>query len=147
MVCTQPDDFVLSFSDFGKAMWVAELSNGEHVFQDDDRPGTDPGSAWLRLKEYVESNKLSILGMRLEFRSNVIYMPTNVEGYFFRKALLAAFFSTKSIHYYVVGTLENGIVKGRYWKVPELLPSMEKEYDPNDPEVERCLIRNEVYNK
>ena len=50
-------------------IWIAELSNGEMIYQDDGKPDCYPESAWLRLKEYCEQNNLSIKSISVKNRS------------------------------------------------------------------------------
>src|SRR5688500_10269504 len=69
--------------------WVAVLSNGETVYQDDDRPGIKPESAWIRLGNYVNNRGLHIVALSFQFRSHVISLPENADGYYFAKGALA----------------------------------------------------------
>ena len=67
-LCTEECDFLED-----KTIWVAVLSNGLTIYQDDERSGKEP-VAWKRLKEYCQSESLNIVGMHLKFRSHVIPM-------------------------------------------------------------------------
>ena len=44
-------------------IWIAELSNGEMIYQDDGKPDFYPERARRRRKEYCEQNDLSIKSM------------------------------------------------------------------------------------
>ena len=80
MICTTYDREY--FED--KTCWIAELSNGVLVYQDDGRETEKEYSSWIRLKEYLKENNLNIIRLFLKFRSNVLdVIPSNKEGYFF----------------------------------------------------------------
>ena len=50
------DTYVNVYGD-SHPMWIAKLSNGETIYQDDGRPEVEPASAWLRLKDYCDQEK------------------------------------------------------------------------------------------
>jgi hypothetical protein len=78
-VCTQDDEYVRE-----RPRWTVELSNGDVVYQDDDRPGVEPASAWLRLRSHLAATGLRIRAMWLQFRSNRVRVgPEYADGYFF----------------------------------------------------------------
>ena len=60
--------------------WIATLSNGQTVYQNciEGRK-----SAWTRLREYVEQNKLHITSLRLQALGHTITLPPHdqVDGY------------------------------------------------------------------
>lgn len=75
--------------------YVAELSNGKEIYQDDRESGPH---AWLRLKSFLQLNPdLKIVGFRLmEFNSKTkqstsIDMPKNQKGYCFGKKMVKIF--------------------------------------------------------
>ena len=104
-----------------QAMWIAKLSNGETVYQDDERPGLFENSAWIRLKEYVYANKLHIDNLTIRFRSHIISVNhTPVGGFFFRHAALGSFGSAKTVAFYLAGTIQNGILSVVKYRVPEI---------------------------
>ena len=87
---------------------MVDLSSGETIFQDDNRDGCDPSSAWLRLSEYVKENKLSINCMRLRYWDHMVFLPDSADGYYFSKGasfdsvsgVAGNFYSvTKQIHH------------------------------------------------
>lgn len=65
-----------------KERWVASLSNGETIHED-ETPGLRP--AWKRLAEYVEDNDLSITKLRLFIANTEVKLPTGQEGYIQKK--------------------------------------------------------------
>lgn len=143
-VCKQPDDYTEEYH-LRETYWTVKLSNGEYVMQDDNRPGVEPHSAWLRLAEYVRQNRLSIKEMWVQFRSHVeSTLPADADGYFFRKCAMGFLFDNSTYGFYLIGYLHNGKVRVQKWKVPELLLVEEEERDPaDDSQVGQSLIRNE----
>ncbi len=127
----------------GQARWNVRLSNGEHIFQDDGRPGQEQ-SAWLRLAGYVREHNLKIEAMWLQFRNEPPRrLPEMAQGYFFRKSIGAFFPSGVSYGFYLVGHLKDGVVRVTRWKVPEMILVEEEARDPQDEEkVGLSLIRN-----
>lgn len=115
-LCDQIDDFIVD-----KPFWVATLSNGVNVYQDDYRQGLEPPQAWLRLKDYCFALKLNIKAIRLRFRSHWINpVPNNCLLYSFIKSLVNINI-TKNINCYSFGYLTQelkfNIIR---WMVPEL---------------------------
>jgi hypothetical protein len=116
-VSKYPDDYLDD-----KPYWVAELSNGEKIWQDDNRPGVNPPQAWLRLKEYMVETKAKIVKLYLQNRSHLEFpLPDNAPGYFFCKKLLASLTGTVKIHSYVLGHWDGRKIYLSEWQVPELL--------------------------
>jgi hypothetical protein len=122
MICTIDDYYVRD-----RMRWVVVLSDGQTVYEDDDRPGIDEPSAWKRLKIYCSENSVNIVEMWLQFRSNrVMIEPRNANGYFLIKSAYGIWGDTETFHAYIVGILIDGVVQTVKWKVPELI-SMESE--------------------
>lgn len=121
-VCKSKDGFVFEQSMAGEAHWVARLSNGETVYQDDLRPDESIPSAWIRLADYVREHGLSITALWLEFRDNIQKpLPENAEGYFFCKSAGAVWPGDSTIGFYIIGCLVRDKVRCQRWKIPELL--------------------------
>lgn len=138
-VCTKEDGYIYELFEFNPR-WVVKLSNGETVFQDDNRPGEEEHSAWIRLAKYMQENRLDIEHMKLQFRSNVkVVNDGPVDGFFFSQASLGAP-GMKTVDYFVAGTLKNGILQIRRWQVPELELD-EVEYR-KVADAKECLIIN-----
>lgn len=116
MICSNgEDEFIIE-----KPRWAAELSNGLVAYQDDGRG--NPPSAWLRLKDYLQENKINISNFFLQFRSHVEHP--------FKQTFPAYFFSKKIAGFSIGGSQESiligGMVKPKIflvqeWLVPELL--------------------------
>jgi hypothetical protein len=126
------------------ALWTAELSNGEFVVQDDGRPGLKPESAWLRLGEYVRQNNLRIVGLSIRFRNEPpIVLPRDAKGYFFRKSLGAFLYTEHIFQFYIIGYLDNHLVRVSKYKVPEMILVEQSDRDAEDEGmVGPSLIRN-----
>lgn len=114
-VCTEDDQYVRE-----RLRWVAELSNGQTVYEDDGREGVMPLSAWVRLKSHCEETNTNIVAMRLQFRSNIVELPRNKAGYFLVKQAFGVWGDSESFNAYVAGYLEGDKVYVSKWKVPEL---------------------------
>ncbi len=117
MVCLQEDDFV-----FEKCRWIAHLSNGQKVIQDDGRPQADPPQAWLRLATYCETNQLNITNVTLQFRSHhQSPLPADAEGYYFINKVASINYG-ETLGFYLIGYLKmisykfsNGKFQSYYW--------------------------------
>lgn len=118
LVSTELDDFLREAIVFHPT-WRANLSNGETVVEDDMRPGITK-SAWLRLREYVGLNNLTINGISLNFRDkNIKPVPDNAEGYFFIKNAASVWGSPDTMGFYIFGYLKGGTVYTKKYKIPE----------------------------
>jgi hypothetical protein len=115
-VCKQEDYFIED-----KARWVVDLSNGERIWQDDNRPGVTPASAWLRLQDYIEYTHSTISNMFIQFRSHLEFpLLKNAAGYFFAKGYLASSDGYDTMGLLVVGYLQDDKVYISQWDTPAL---------------------------
>ena len=116
-LCTKPDDFLEE-----KAIWIATLSDGTKVYQDDERPGVDEPSAWIRLGHYLGESGLGIVGMELRFRSHIVPLPPDAPGYYFARGIRRdCAVGSKNKHYLVAGVQIGDSILKRWYKTPELL--------------------------
>lgn len=116
-LCTQPDEFLEE-----KAIWIVTLSDGTKVYQDDDRPGVDEPSAWIRLGHYLREAGLGIVGMELRFRSHVVPLPSDVPGYYFARGIKRdAIAGSKNQHFLCAGIQIGDTVVYGWFRTPELL--------------------------
>jgi len=154
------DDFVAKTIDESMkkqdlTRWIVVLDDGTVVYQDDAgqgelRVGTNL-SAWERLQNYCKNNNNYIVSMQLKFRSHIENMPSNAEGYFFRRSLLSGMGVMRTFrvipdkHHYLVGILKDGKVNVQKWVTPELLLNTEEEdiRDPNSEDCIKSLIRKD----
>lgn len=118
MVCFQEDDFT-----YEKPRWVAVLTDGTEVLQDDDRPGLEP-SSWKRLNNYLADinsvcwdnhlggpPELRISHIYLKFRSNIVQVPhqiypdTDTWGYVIYRGIVSHFNEDFSFNTIVIGRM------------------------------------------
>jgi hypothetical protein len=123
MLCHSFDDFLDLKNE---AIWFVDMASGLRVLQDDDRPGELP-SAWERLIIHCQETGDHITNMWLRFRDHVEHVGKDKEGYYFIKSILCSPTMEAPNFYYIAGYLEDGIVKCKKWKVPELI--VDKEFD------------------
>lgn len=115
-LCLAYDDYLID-----RPCWVAELSNGLTVYQDDGRPEVDPPSAWIRLRNYLKETGEYIKKMYLQFRSHIeTPLPEGAEGYYFSHMLLTAAGAKRNATFFVIGYLRGESIYIQKWKVPEL---------------------------
>lgn len=137
MICTTYDREY--FED--KTCWIAELSNGVLVYQDDGRETEKEYSSWIRLKEYLKENNLNIIRLFLKFRSNVLdVIPSNKEGYFFSMGIIGMMSSNQNVNFYLIGSIENNKVKIKKIKIPELVVFDEEIRDISDCKEQQLII-------
>lgn len=129
MLTFEEDEYTLDIMR-GHGRWVVVLSNGQRVFQDDERPGQHPHSAWERLYYYCLHNDLYIVDMYIQFRSHVESMPSNCDGYFFSKAVLSGMLEGKTKQLFLIGTLNGQTLSINTWQLPELLITETEERNP-----------------
>jgi hypothetical protein len=116
------DDFIL---DKDSTFWIATLTDGTVVYEDDGRPGTNEPS-WIRLRNYCKVNNLGLAKIAVKFRSHYEELMDFEYGAFFRRMALGSFGTTKTQLYYIFGTInENGDICTKKWKVPELIEDAE----------------------
>ena len=132
------DSYINQYAD-SNPIWIAELSNGEKVYQDDGRPNVQPESAWLRLGQYCKENDLYIEGIKVRNRSHVEDVGFGHDGYFFCKGAGALLFQDMTVHTFNIGHIEGGKLYVRTWKLPELIPERFEERSLHDTPHE-CLI-------
>lgn len=130
MLCFEPDDFINDKYE-SETRWIITLSDGRKVYQDDERPGLSEPSTWKRLKTFLQENpELSVIGMTVGFRDNIINVGDNADGYYFCKAALGDLFSGANMGFYVCGTLKDGELHVKRRKIPELIVVEEEQRDP-----------------
>lgn len=119
-ICTEPDVYLGQCCD-KSVIWSVVLSDGTTVFQDDYRPGVYPESAWIRLKQHCQDTGLFIKSMKVAFRSHEIDIGEDADGFYFCKGASAFMTSNITNELYIVGTLNDGMLRVEKWKVPELI--------------------------
>ena len=148
MVSKEYDSYI---QDKDHPIWILELSNGEKIFQDDGRYKVtknidgkdiviDDDPAWIRAKKYIEDNKLSIDGVVLRFRNNIVRVFSNLNNsvMFTRCVGRAAFTENETMfiqepnQYYKIGVVSDGRVYVKKYKVPELIFETDEDYDTDN---------------
>ncbi|MAF25438.1 hypothetical protein CL634_07680 [bacterium] len=125
------DQYVNQYGD-KNPIWVVTLSNDETIYQDDNRPGVKPESAWIRLKSYCQENGLHITSMKIKNRSHVVEVDSDCDGYFFCKGAGGFMFGDTTYLSFSIGTLQDGELKVRRWSLPEIEPSTIEFRDPDE---------------
>lgn len=126
-----------------KAIWIAELSNGIIVYQDDGKNSEIEYSAWIRLKEHLLKNNLCIVKMYIRFRSNIMYLlEDNADGYFFSIGIIGMMSSSENINFYILGSVKNNKVHVKKIKIPELIV-----FDEEERELDKCSEHQLILNK
>lgn len=131
-VCKVDDDYV-----YDRPRWVAELSNGDTIYADDDRPGVEPSSAWQRLRTYCTEGHHHIVRLWVQFRSNrILIEPENAPGYFCMRNSFGVWGEDESYQAYIIGPYDgDGKANLVRYKTPELAPldGEVREVMPDDP--------------
>ena len=114
-LCIEEDDFLCD-----KTIWIASLSNGISVYQDDDRGKLKEPSAWKRLGHYISENcpKINIVGMQLKFRSHIVELPSNARGYYFAHGMSKTTDDIIERGYLVCGSVDTSILRDRQYTEP-----------------------------
>ena len=138
MICFEPDDYINDRYE-SQTRWIATLSDGRKVYQDDDRPGLSINSAWIRLGNFLKENQeLKIVGMTIGFRDHIVNVGDNADGYFFCKSAFAGTGSNITIGMYLVGTLVGHTLNVKRYQIPEII--LVEEEIRNPFEAGECLI-------
>ena len=114
MICTQEDSFLDE-----KTIWIATLSDGNTVFQDDDREGDFHPSAWIRLKDHCDSKGVYIDNLSIRFRDHKVDVP-KAEAYHFIKSV-GCMVGYPEEHFFIVSLLKQGELVRTWYKVPEIV--------------------------
>ena len=129
-----------------KSIWIAELSNGITVYQDDNRSGKET-VAWKRLGIYCESENVDISGMRLRFRSHVVHIESgdDIDGYYFAYGAHKEFDEQVTRAHYVCGFCRQGIINCSWYSIPELLLTRDSTRKTNSDDIkDGRLILNQT---
>lgn len=143
-LCTIEDDFLDE-----KTIWIATLTNGLTIYQDDGRPNINEYSAWKRLGYYLKNNpRVWIKNFSLRFRSHLIELPSS-DGYYFAHGIRALLGKTHihNAECFVIGILDsaNTTVKLIWFSTPSLEPIQREERPVNEVK-EPYFIRKQCLN-
>tara|TARA_R110002074_G_scaffold390889_1_gene575176 strand:+ start:2091 stop:2558 length:468 start_codon:yes stop_codon:yes gene_type:complete len=109
-----------------KSVWIATLSNGITVYQDDNKSGRER-VAWKRLAKYCHENNVDVIGLCLKFRSNVIVVktPDKIDGFYFAYGAQREFDEDITRAYYVTGYSKDNSIFYTWYTIPELIKDKE----------------------
>lgn len=113
--------------------WIVKLSNGEqkshhHAYE----------NSWQILKEYCNKNNLKIQKMYIGFRSNIIELPEDKTGYYFRR-MNRAYFDGTNCDFFIVGYIHDEKIQASFYKVPEMLLDSQEERELNEDNLESII--------
>jgi hypothetical protein len=124
------NDAVREAQDAGRAVWVAGLSDGSRVFQDD---ADGEWGAWPRLADYLRATGLAIVSLSLKFRSQWLRAaPENAPGYYVSRGVMGVVGGEMGA-FVAVGWVHGDRLRVLRVHVPELLVFCEEDRDiPTD---------------
>jgi len=138
MICTEQDSFLDE-----KTIWIARLSDGNTVFQDDDREGDFHPSAWIRLKDYCDSKGVYIDSLSIRFRDHKVDVP-KAEAYHFIKSV-GCMVGFPEEHFFIVSLLKQDKLERTWYKVPEIVEDEVSEVKTEDiPKYESLMIKGSI---
>ena len=138
VICTEPDLYVAQMFEWG-TVWVATLSDGSVVYQDDDRENVEPDSAWERLGMHCRETGEHVVDFYVQNGTNKIDLGKDKDGYYFCKGAGGFLYGGGHTHHsYVCGVLEDGILGITSYNVPELTVQFKETRDPEQAGI--CLI-------
>lgn len=129
MLVFQENDQDVDFRE-GNARWVAKLSNGQNVY-DNNRENV---STWIELHNYCYENELYIVEMYAHFRTNNAHLPPNKDGYYFSRSLLGSLLDESNTHFFLLGYEENGVIYIHKYRTPDMTLVETEERNPLDAE-------------
>ncbi len=123
-------------------MWIADIydraeMDSFQIYQDDTT-----GNSWLELKKHIEeSEDRCIKRLSVRFRDHWETTPEDKEGYFCVRSIIGNPLGYNQ-HFLRTGYLENGKVYVTEWILPELIPFVKEEFDPDQEFIREGLIYN-----
>lgn len=86
-----------------ESYFVAKLSDGTEVYQDDLHLTSGQINCWFRLKDHLGKSGLKIVGLRLERNGIQFSVPDNQRGYFFGNRQKAVYPDGIQMNYMGIG--------------------------------------------
>lgn len=115
MICREVDKFFDDKNFIVKVM----LSNNEIVYLDDGREGSQPASAWLRLKEYCDTNNLRVRDVVAICDKGKIPLIANAEHQRLFAIGRVSWYNGVSVDMFNLGVVEGDTIKvASYAKYP-----------------------------
>jgi hypothetical protein len=120
------DPFIAVYAD-SNPFWTIFLSNGECIYQDDDRPGLEISSAWKRARSHIYENDLEIDKVIFRFAGyeHEVYNRENDKtytGFYFSrgKSGFLTDSGSRTIDLYVAGKIYDNMMSVSKFEVPFL---------------------------
>lgn len=136
-----------------KCIWTVTLSDDSVVYQDDSNPSLSLGlhhSSWIRLSNYLKNSELTIKCWRLQFRDNVVELPTGI-GYVYSHGVIGTMSGgqNNTFNYHIVGAIQpNTIEVERFWfHSPALICTDKKRTKLSDLHTKIIIWNNEHSNE
>lgn len=134
MIITEKDYNSLELQEYyeNHPRWIITIKNekDEEFFA---RPNKHPAECWKELRRFLVDNKnYEVIGMMVGFRDNLIALPAQAEGYYFRCSILATYNWEK--HSFIIGALENGILTVAKYELPEVIYLGSEQRNPLEAE-------------
>jgi hypothetical protein len=133
-LCREADDFIAE-----KVHWIATLSDGSKVYQDDHRPGEAQPIAWLRLSEYIKDGGAEgpgIDALHIRFWDHIEEVaPNGAAAYYFINGIMSFPGTQNNHYYYVIGHVEYEKLCITKWLIPSIIlfEKEERQIPINDP--------------
>jgi hypothetical protein len=122
------DQFVLDRMD-SSPFWIATLSNGKEVYQDDNRYG-DKDPAWLRVTDYCRRKNLFVKKLVFQFRcTRKEFLGDNFYFTLGAGANWSAGVTGATDTFYILGQVHGDQLIKSWWKMPEI-SLFKTEYEP-----------------
>lgn len=127
MICFQLDDFIKTKH---AAYYVLRLEDGRFIYQDDLRYG-ETDKAWLRIKEFLEQERVKVESIWIHFYSNCAEVlnlkDIDYDGLFFcnqaSQDIMGMEYAGQQLtqHAMRFGYVKDSVLHYTQWKVPEVL--------------------------
>lgn len=115
-------------------IWIANLNNGQTVYQHDHAPGCEEPSTWIRLRNYCSDNNILIDNLYLRYWDHVVNIRSGAAGYYYANGVGAWLDSSAPTkRHFIIGVLEGEIIRKSVYSNPELtfLEYKVSDFDPN----------------
>lgn len=124
-------------------IWMMKLSNGETIYY-----GGFNRKECNDLQSFLNENSLSILDIKLKFRSHVISLPKPIDGFYLTNGALGSIYASETNLYYVYAPYDKSEsrVNCLWFKIPELLEWQSSIKDLT-PDVMENIIRWDFESK
>lgn len=138
----QIDDYLREYMEMN-TVWIANLSDGSIVYQDDYRPNSG-GPAWIRLKRYLSENELKLETLHFVFRKHWEFVGQNVYGFYYSRCIRGYPVGGHNSHYFIGGIIYNeyGDISYKKFNVPALI--VQDSYKNNIRTLTDIVVENHI---